>query len=199
MCVQEERDSFFAASTPDKCEYIADDQTYSGATWKTTTQKRYVNFLNSQSSMPEKTHAIVGEPVAVTCNIQVGKLFIPNGAVGTVTKVVRDPPQVVVDLEHPEPHPNITLTPTTTHPMVGPGKQQLRRTQMPVEMARFMTIHRCQGDTHGCIATCVSSAWAHQLWEREMFFTLLTRVETLSTMHFVCPRCAFSHFAFPPW
>lgn len=69
--------------------------------------------------------------------------------------------------------------------VLGSNNIQLQRNQLPLELAVAQTIHSSQGDTEGVIATCLDEEWKNTIWLREMFFTLLTRVEKRSDIHFV--------------
>lgn len=69
--------------------------------------------------------------------------------------------------------------------LLAPRNVQLRRTQMPLELAVAQTIHGGQGDTEAAIATCLDGEWKNHLWMREMLFTLLTRVGRLEDIYLV--------------
>lgn len=119
-----------------------------------------------------------------------GKI-IPNGAQGMVTAINDDNTCVTVDVERPAPMSGVQFHMQWSPVTMGPHGVQLKRYQMPLELACASTIHSAQGDTEKCVATCIDGSWMHTMWAREMLFTLITRVGHLEDLIFVGFRCAF--------
>lgn len=65
------------------------------------------------------------------------------------------------------------------------NSEQLRRNQLPLELACANTIHGCQGDTLSAVATTIDDAKENHMWSRLMLFTLLTRVQNMRDIYFV--------------
>ena len=133
--------------------------------------------------MQKRTYAIVGDKVLITHNINYRGTIIPNGAIGRVTSIDKARDAVVADIIKPTPMNNITFE-RHTSPAIMCGNTQLRRIQMPLELACAQTIHGAQGDTEEAIATRIDDEWKNKMWEREMLFTLLTRVGKLEDIYF---------------
>lgn len=184
-CYQAKRTARFLKATTDKREYLADDWEFSGAHWIRTTDPRSICLLDKTTNMPAKTYVIVGYRVIVTKNTTLSTgVLIPNGAIGTCTAINSDG-SVLVDIEKPRPLPAVRLTTQSSQIITSGRNCQLQRTQLPLELAAAQTIHGAQGETEPLIATSM----AYHMWQKEMLFTLLTRVEKLNHIYIVAYMC----------
>ena len=168
------------------------DEYYATTSWKHTTDRKYVSALDKASNMQKSTFAIIGEKVCVTHNTYYRRQLIPNGAIGVVRSINHASESVVVDIIKPKRIDSVLFKREFSPTITTAQNVQLRRSQLPLELAVAQTIHGGQGDTEGAIATCLTSTWKNQMWLREMLFTLLTRVGNLSDIHFVEYECALA-------
>ena len=189
---QEARYEAFTASTdPNKIVVDAEDEVWQGAGWRKTTERKWVNYINNSCSMPPRTYAITNARVCITANIDLPNgTHISNGAVGRISAIhhataASGSPSVSVIIERPQALRGleVTLSSVASATFTGPGGVQLKRHQLPIELACAMTIHSVQGDTELCIACTMDGTRKNMLWLREMLFTLTTRVESLDGLY----------------
>ena len=107
-----------------------------------------------------------------------------KGALGPVTAFDADPERGLRWVEVQFTHPirwskPVRIRPAESEAIVGPEGRQITRTQIPLVSAECSTLHMGVGMTLCAVATELCMDPARRMWDRGMFYMLVTRVHYL--------------------
>ena len=68
--------------------------------------------------------------------------------------------------------------------------QSVTRTQFPLRLSTSTTIHRCQGNTYNRISTKIESTGDYNIWDRSLFYVLMSRTRRLADIWLIGSRQA---------
>jgi len=134
-------------------------------------------LLSSQTELPSQVVLIENWLTRISKNYD-KKRNLLNGAVGTLTSAVganASDAAVTLTLEDGK---HVTIRYMESHEVLSKSGKYYKRFQVPLEVAKFLTVHDLQGLTVDKIFTSLCSQTRSYLWDRTQLLTIVSRVHT---------------------